>query len=130
MKAVLRLEIIGDTYYSRPARLDDSPKTRATTRRYESALGYNKTRPWVAKIIGRSNQFGYERKFMRGQKDYQDANSVGSRGVFCYYPLDSGVYEIHERVSWKRTRRYFIRVIDEKYHEISRDAVEAFLDEQ
>lgn len=50
---------------------------------------------------------------VRGDWDYSQANSKGSRGVYIIYILDSGkLYQVAEPVSWKRTRHYFAGVND------------------
>lgn len=49
---------------------------------------------------------------MKFNRDYSNANSVGSRGVYDYYILRPGVYEILEALSWKRSRKYYLFVSD------------------
>jgi hypothetical protein len=128
MLAVLKLEIIGDNYYAYKRDLA-SGKAREVPRmeRYAEMMGRDKTRPWVARIIGLDAKYGFEREFQRGQKDYSRANSIGSRGVYEYFALSDGLYEIHERLTWKHTRRYFICVEDAESVEISREEVETCL---
>src|SRR4030042_1894631 len=63
------------------------------------------TYPWVARITGTDPHFGLARQFVRCTKDYSEANSMGSRGVRGFYVLDSGIYEVNRRVSWKQIRR-------------------------
>ncbi len=128
MLAVIRLEIIADNYYA--GKKYATRETRIPDERYRELLGPDKSRPWVARITGLDAQFGYKREFMRGQKDYSQANSVGSRGVYMYYPLSDGIYEVHERLSWKRTRRYFCQVSNSDITEISREEVNALLCQQ
>lgn len=124
MRAVLKLEIIGDNYYAARHKVPDKKRYQ---HKYERILGADKTRPWVAAITGLDERYGFRREFIRGQKDYSLANSVGSRGVYVYYPLKPGIYEVHERLTWKKTRRYFIRVEGEEMQEIDRKEVEAWL---
>jgi len=71
-------------------------------------------KPWCAKLIGYDEiRDQFEREFQRPQKDYSKANSVGSRGVINYYWLESGfVFEVHQLVSWKNSRRWFAAVSD------------------
>ncbi len=64
--------------------------------------------PWVAKITGISKKYGYEREFMECKKDYSDANRAGSRGVYFYWVLDDGIYEVQELRPRKKPLRYFI----------------------
>lgn len=98
MKGVLKLEAIGDNTYQLAKGLSPifgpGPK-----RNY-----------WVAQIID-FTESNYVRDFIRPKKDYSKANSVGSRGVFLYYILESGkVYEVSEPLSWSRTQRFFCKV--------------------
>jgi len=64
---------------------------------------------WVAQIIDFDPHFKYKREFIRGKKDYSEANSKGSRGVFVFYLLESGnIYEVKTYKS-----RYFCKVNQE-----------------
>lgn len=125
MKAVLELEVIGDNLYAyrrmvREGKADPQPRQTAQA----DKLAPKGTRPWVARITGLDAHYGLSREFVRfQQKDYTQANSVGSRGVFVYYTLDPGVYEVNERVTWQKTRRYFIRVDSDTITEITREEV-------
>jgi hypothetical protein len=81
-------------------------------RLYETGLGRN---------LGRA--------FMRGQKDYSEANSVGSRGVYLTFllPPDS-LYEVRSFLAWKNERRYFIRTTDTgEIEEVTEAQVRAWL---
>lgn len=117
MFAVLELEFIAENFYA--------SKRHASERdaRYGEYLGRDKSRPWVARLIGFDERLSFTREFVRGQIDYSRANSVGSRGVYLYFPLKDGIYEVNARETWKRTRRYFLRVEDAKMDEISREEV-------
>lgn len=125
LRATVALECIGDHLAFLEAR------TWILVR----ALGLNaawfdsgQARPWVARITGRDARFGLRREFVRGVKDYSRANSVGSRGVYRYFFLASGVYEVNELQSWSRSRRYFLRVgADGGKTEITREEVDAWL---
>lgn len=67
--------------------------------------------PWVALIKGLTGNGYFIREFIRCDVDYSRANSVGSRGVFGYYPLRSGrIYEVAARLTWKRIDQYFCYV--------------------
>lgn len=69
------------------------------------------TAPWVAEIKGLNRDGYFIREFQRGELDYSRANSTGSRGIHRYYHLRSGrIYEVAERLSWKRQTQYFCRV--------------------
>ena len=124
MKAVLALEIIGDNYYA--ARRAGEEATERESR-YADMMGVDKQRPWIARLTGLDTKFGFVRQFLRGQRDYSQANSIGSRGIKEYFILDTGLYEVHERLTWRRTRRYFIRVENEQIVEIERSEVERCL---
>lgn len=81
-------------------------------------------RPWVAEITGPDHRYGWARTFLRGNKDYSRANSVGSRGVMVYYQLRGGpVYEVNDWTSWSRMDRYFCRVEDGKIVRITEGEV-------
>lgn len=97
--AVIKLENIGDDqYWARHTRSQLAYKNRV--RRppaYVAALG------WDGSDIVKT--------FLRGQRDYSDANGVGSRGVCTYYILTEGyVYEVHQHLTWKRSRTYWCRI--------------------
>jgi len=125
MLAVLELEIIGDNYYSYK-RTPQAVSKR--TERYAEYLGRDKSRPWVARLIGLDPWYGFQREFVKPQqKDYSQANSIGSRGVFVYYTLEPGIYEVNKRETWSRVRRYFIQVDGATVTEISRNEVMEWL---
>lgn len=132
MKAVLGLEIIADNYFalqSAKAKGEVDPALAARQlARYERLLGRDTQRPWVAALEGLDPKYGFQRRFMKGQRDCAGANGVGSRGVWEYYPLDDGLYEVHERTSWTKTRRYFVRVASGHIEEIPREEVLACLE--
>lgn len=124
MYTVLELEEIGENYhaYRRQAQLPHPP-----TERYKGYLGPDTTRTWVAEIVGITLQAGavqYQRRFLSPQKDYSRTNSTGSRGIYLYFYLESGIYEVHARESWHRARRYFIRVQANVITEISAEEVQ------
>lgn len=124
MLAVLSLEFIGE---------DFEAATRAASRAAKKVgydLGHKSSRPWVARITGRCEKYTYAREFLRGQIDYSRANSTGSRGVFLYFVLKDGIYEVYKHLSWKRSRRYFIRVEVTTITEISREEVEEWLNKE
>jgi len=116
MKAVLKIEAIGDNIYQ-------------LMRRYKYILGSPHQSFWVAKIIGTDARYKYQRMFLSGNKDYRKSNSVGSRGVFLWYLLDSNnVYEVSAPISWKRTERYFCTVNQAgKIIKVNEDYVKAVL---
>lgn len=100
MKANLKIEAIGhDSYqFMRSwSRLMDMPKPDY----------------WVAMITGKYSG-GYKLAYLVAKTDYKHANSVGSRGVYLHYILESGhIYQVSQPISWKRTRKYYCTVTDE-----------------
>jgi len=130
MRAVLKLEVIADNHLQH-RRLIEQGKAPVPLRmkRYIDVLRYgqSKLHPWVARITGRDSRYGLAREFVKGQKDYSLANSVGSRGVYEYFALTDGIYEVNARETWKRTRRYFILVENAEITEVGREEVEQWL---
>jgi len=120
MLAVIKLEAIGDDYFAYKR-----SKERTVERRMTNAwkMAAREGPCWVAQITGTHPKYGFARKFVRGQRDYAQANSAGSRGIFIYYPLEPGIYEVHERLTWAKSRRYFIRAENAEFHEITREEV-------
>ena len=129
MKAVIELEFIGENHWAyahatRRGGVSVNEMERAALHPGPPQL----TRPWVARLTGLDPQHGVAREFVDAQIDYSRANSCGSRGVYLYYLLTPGVYEVNARTSWTKTRRYYIRATDDgAYTEIPREEVEAWL---
>jgi len=71
-------------------------------------IGSVRKRPWVAQIIPGTH--GFERSFLRPLADFQHMNSKATRGVFFYFHLPSGFYEIYEHLTWKKDRRRFVKI--------------------
>jgi hypothetical protein len=114
MRAVIRLELIGDNFY-RHLQLVDAGKARMPRiKEYIKLLRYgrNELKPWVARLTTTG------REFVEAHHDYSQANSIGSRGIFAYYALTDGIYEVNERVSFEKARRYCIHVSSDEYEEI------------
>lgn len=106
MLYTLKLEAIGDgiAYDRRMHRRHGVPWRPRS--RLEAAVGI----PWVARITGLSDRHGFQREFIQGRRDYLDANGTGNRGVWIYYLLEDGLYEVNELTSWQDSRRYCLRV--------------------
>lgn len=85
--------------------------------------------PWVARILGRDSTYGLKREFVAGKKDYSAANADGSKGVFAYYALRDGVYEVNEPISRKESLRYFLRVTSGAAEEITKEEAESVKDQ-
>lgn len=80
-------------------------------------------RPWVARVVGRCPKYGVAREFLRPMTDYGAARGTGNRGLTMVYALTDGLYDVNERTSWRKWRRYFLRVTGEQSSEIDRDEV-------
>jgi len=114
MRYVLKLEAIGDNYAAYLRHWNKSDSKQFGYRELQAIkLGRRELQPWCALIVSVAPSGKLLREFVNGQKDYSFANSVGSRGIFFYYALKPGIYEINEPLSWKRHRRYFARVVDD-----------------
>jgi len=98
MRYVLTIEAIGDNfaYHRRQFLCSTAPLTKREMRYFE--LGGTHLSPWVARIVGTDSRYGFVREFVNAQKDYSQANSVGSRGIFLHYFLEPGLYEINHRL--------------------------------
>lgn len=129
MRYVLELEAIGDNHAFGFAQLCRGGAGRSLRQEID-ALRYGRrdVQPWVARLTGLCERYVFRREFLRGQKDYARANGTGSRGVYFYYFLEPGFYEINSRESWKRTRHYFAEVVDDQtIVERSREEIERCL---
>ncbi|REK68027.1 MAG: hypothetical protein C6P35_03395 [Cohnella sp.] len=124
----LKLEAIGDDARQFYKDLSRNPLLKETIFGNDDRNPFS--RPWVAEITGKDPKYKFRRVFLRGRKDYSEANKKGSRGVYYYYELYPGkIYQINDRISWKVTRRYFARVIDGNLVEIEESEVEECLRE-
>lgn len=75
-----------------------------------AAFGKRRASYYVAEICGFHNIYKYERKFLKGKRDYTLSNSKGTRGIYVYYVLDSNIiYEVRYKTSWKSQQQYFIK---------------------
>ncbi|MBF6592642.1 MAG: hypothetical protein IVW57_19200 [Ktedonobacterales bacterium] len=122
-RAMLRLEFIGENYAAADELSQRKLAAQGVDKRTRDMLSMGVARPWVARLTGIDARFGFAREFQHGQKDYSQANGVGSRGVYLCYALTDGVYEVHDRVTWQRSRRYFVRVAGSTVTEIDREEV-------
>ena len=110
--ATLKLELIGDDSDQR-LRVMHAEVASVGNDEWTEALRPPPNNTWVAEITGRDARYGYARRFLGGPKDYSESNGIGSRGVYRYFELESGkLYEVKERVSWSRSRRYWCTVND------------------
>lgn len=68
-------------------------------------------KPWCAKVS--LNRLGFSREFIKGKIDYTKSNSKQSRGVMVWFVLQHGyVYELKRNLSWKSSKRIFMRVLE------------------
>lgn len=130
MRAVLRLELIGDNYIQHKKLVDSGQAPQPHIKKLIRLWRYGRKslRPWVARITGR-DAHGYVREFVHSSRDYSEANSIGSKGIYEYYALKPGIYEFNECIALGQARRYFIRVERAKITEITREDVEAWLND-
>lgn len=129
MRAILKLEIIGDNYLQHLRLVEQEKAPQPRLREYIKLLKYGqkKFRPWVARIVGLDPQYGLAREFIVGMRDYSLANSIGSRGVFEYFALSDGIYEVNECIKLGYSRRYFIRVQNTQVVEIIHEEILTWL---
>ena len=73
--------------------------------------GPDRSRPWVAEIVGLSAEYGYGRRFLTGKQDWANANADASRGVTFTFTLEEGkVYETYRRTTGTQHDQKFLRV--------------------
>lgn len=111
MIAIIGLESIGDDYRHRVTTgcWTDGKIGRSATAAIKERIRYEgRPKAWVARILGTDQRYAFQREFLRGKKDYAEANSTGSRGVYRWYELEEGdIYEINAPQSWTKADRYF-----------------------
>lgn len=111
MKGMLRAEILGDDVrqkfkIARNIFNDAVPGARLGDKEFSTPSS-----TWCAEITGFDTKYKYQRRFVRGKKDYSTANGNGSRGIYYEWIMDSGhIYEVKEQTSWSKTIRYFCTV--------------------
>ncbi|MFA6851338.1 MAG: hypothetical protein WCS30_13430 [Selenomonadaceae bacterium] len=67
--------------------------------------------PYCKKVLGVYRNGFVKTEEMKPNRDYSNANSVGTRGVYDYYILAPGeVYEVMEVESWTRAAKYYLYV--------------------
>jgi hypothetical protein len=101
MKRVISLENIGD---------------------HLAHAGVRGNRAWVAEITGIDGYDRPIRRFLRGQRDYSNANRIGSRGVMLHFIVEEGsIYEVNAPYNWSKDRRYFTTHDGSGWIELSRE---------
>lgn len=113
MRAVVRIEQRHDI----PRRL--RPRARPW-------LGELRVRPSVARLAD-AGDGSLRRAYLPGREDYSRADALGQRGVYVYWFLPDGVYEIVRPVSWCDARRSFARVAGGALTEIDETEVARWL---
>ena len=61
-----------------------------------------------------------DNKSVKCLRDYTHANQTGSKGIFAYYMLQDGIYQVAERYKINRVRHYLIIAENGKYREITK----------
>jgi hypothetical protein len=118
MRYVLKMEAIGDSHSYHVRKMEEAlrygkPVPYGIAARVGQIYKMGHQRPWVARLTGLRDGCKIQRRFIQAQRDYSRANSSGSRGIMLYYFLEPGLYEINQRITWKRTKRYFAWIVDE-----------------
>jgi len=126
MRAVIRLEVIAEPYHWIRRHRQRALVQRPFPLRKEIDIiryGRKSLYPWVARILGLDDRYGLKREFVECVRDWTSARSDGMRGIYEYYALPPGIYEVNECVRPGESRRYFIRAEGAEYHEITREEV-------
>ena len=112
MRTVIKLELVADNirWANKNGAMDKNfDKWLRAWRR----LGVNKSFTWVKRVLPDG-----KKKTVQGVRDYSNANHNGSRGIYCYYALSTGIYEINHRYKFSSVRRYFIEVTSDGVAEL------------
>lgn len=80
-------------------------------------------RPWLAKIVAVCDVYGFEREFLKPVPDYSHGQHHHTRGVYWYWFVDDGVYQLDKPISWKHRERVFLRACGGEVAEITKDEV-------
>jgi hypothetical protein len=123
MKLVISLELIGDDRYAHRAAIARGQARKPLTLREEIDLlkmAPERERPYVARVIPTVAAPGFRTEELIPLKDYSAANRIGSRGVYAFYTLDDGLYEVNQRLTWGKARLYYLRVADGQKTEMTR----------
>lgn len=82
------------------------------------------TRPWIAEIVGLDVKYKFKREFIQGKTDYSKSNSKGTRGVVIWFIVeDDKIYQIYHHLSWKRSEKYYCKIVDGKQVRMSEEDV-------
>jgi hypothetical protein len=114
VRQVIRLEQIADDFFATRSHLRFDEWLR-----YMRKLGTNKEPSAIYQLTLQNDKI--TRKFITGTRDYSQANATGSRGIFAFYPLKPGVYEVNDRYKFNRVDHYFCKITDDKITRITRE---------
>lgn len=82
-------------------------------------------RPWVAELV--VTPHGFQRAFLRGRRDYSEANKKG-RGVrHCFVLRPGCTYEVAE-ITRKGEHRYLCRVVNGDVTQLTPDEAQRWAD--
>ncbi|MEU0242315.1 hypothetical protein ABZ234_31945 [Nocardiopsis sp. NPDC006198] len=89
----------------------------------------DRSRPWVAEIVGLSAKYGYRRQFLKSKADWAGANSRGTRGVKLYFVLEAGrYYQAYRKTSQQQHEKPFLKVTEEgEVVEVAKEEVDQWL---
>jgi len=119
MIAIFKMEAIGDNFF---AYRWYHRRINPAYERQVWQMTKPELEPWVDRIVG-INGGALTRERVKGVRDYTRATGVGARGIYIWYHLRPGIYEINERVSWRKARRYFVEAANGMLTELTRDEV-------
>ncbi len=127
--ATLKIEYIGEAQDARLTLYHGITKEALGKGVADALIGKKRMRmPWVAKVTGRDEKYGFHREFLAAKWLRRDANSTQSRGVMLEFDLQEGqLYQVHSFVSWRREDRYFCVVNAESIRRISENEVMEWL---
>lgn len=117
MLTVIKLELVADNIHwaNKNGAMDrDFQKWLRQWRR----LGSDKSFTWIKRVLPDNG-----REYIQGVRDYSRANYSGSNGIYAYYALKPGVYEINHRYKINKVRHYFIEVTDDGFTEIDEQEI-------
>jgi len=119
LRVVLKLECLSDRHWRnrRLAKLiysNSGVPSRATKK--GSDIYYH---PWVANVEISESGLITSRNFIKGTKDYSDANSSGIKGVYMYFFLENNkLYQVCEHISFIEKEKYLIKIESGEFERI------------
>jgi hypothetical protein len=123
MRAGIEIEAIGDNYIWMAKHERESSASPIRLKEEINIIRYGRRElwPWVAKLLSLDDRYGFAREFVRGYTDYSRASGEGIYGIYIYYALEDGIYEVNKSIRLGVPKRYFIRVQDATITEITRE---------